>query len=140
MDTILLLSPSMTCTEDSYTWLLNKFGSYSSKSRYISWTLYPASELWIPPSQMDWSAQTLPKIQLFLWKVIDLFLQEKIYSTEVCWPIQRASNVENQNLPYTSYSSVVFLSKSGIWFLVLLRSTLFSYLLLSDPIIFSLKD
>ena len=77
IDEILLLHPSTTGAEDSYAWLLQSSGSYSAKSGYTSLqkdgtiqeinARIPASFNWF---RSVWNTQTLPKVQLFLWKII----------------------------------------------------------------------
>ncbi|XP_056843105.1 uncharacterized protein LOC130495678 [Raphanus sativus] len=62
---------------DSYGWLLNRSGEYSSKSGYLALHLTEtnaAGTAHIPDDfnwyKSVWSPTMLPKIQLFLWKVL----------------------------------------------------------------------
>lgn len=69
VEDILLLRPSTTGAEDSYSWLLDQTGKYTSKSGYLSQRLHttaraanstiPANFNW---NKMIWKAPVLPKI------------------------------------------------------------------------------
>lgn len=77
VEEILLIKPSSSNAADSYKWLLNRSGEYSSKSGYLALHLtetnaagtahFPDDFNWY---KSVWSPTILPKIQLFLWKVL----------------------------------------------------------------------
>lgn len=77
VEEILLLQPSMMGAEDKYAWLLNSSGEYSSKSGYLALQLKDATPTRANSLPDDfswyksvWNPPLLPKIQLFLWKVL----------------------------------------------------------------------
>lgn len=77
VEDILLLKPSITGAEDSYAWLKNASGDYTAKSGYnslhkndptnISINATPATFNWY---KSIWNVKALPKIQIFLWKIL----------------------------------------------------------------------
>lgn len=77
IDEILLIHPSSTGAEDAYAWLLNPTGDYSSKSGYLALHLNDSTTTRnsnIPDDfnwfKSVWGSAMMPKIQLFLWKVL----------------------------------------------------------------------
>ncbi|KAL0670725.1 hypothetical protein Bca4012_033429 [Brassica carinata] len=77
IEDILHLQPNITGAEDGYAWLLNPSGAYTSKSGYLVLQLEnaaPQRTKNIPDDfnwfKSVWNTETLPKIQPFLWKVL----------------------------------------------------------------------
>ncbi|KAG2265310.1 hypothetical protein Bca52824_072389 [Brassica carinata] len=69
---ILRIKPSVTRVTDSYMWLASKSGTYSAKSGYYAAT---TMETEAPIENQRtfktiWNRKTSPKLQLFLWKVV----------------------------------------------------------------------
>ena len=97
VEEIILLRPSTIGAEDSYSRLLDKSGTYTSKSGYLSQRLHttalpanytvPTNFNW---NKMIWKAQLLQKIQLFLWKV----MQNAVPTSE---NLQKKGLLENTN-------------------------------------------
>ncbi|KAF3523480.1 hypothetical protein F2Q69_00049139 [Brassica cretica] len=89
MEDILHLQPSITGAEDGYAWLLTPSGDYTSKSGYLALQLENAA----PPQRTQnipddfnwfkslWNTETLPKIQLFLWKVLQNAIPSELQSS-----------------------------------------------------------
>lgn len=98
MEEVLFLHPSTTGAEDGYAWLLNPSGEYSSKSGYLALHLEATSisrTLNIPYDfnwfKSVWNTHLLPKIQLFLWKVLqnaiptgDDLQRREVLSNTIC--------------------------------------------------------
>lgn len=69
---ILRIKPSITGATDSYMWLASKSGTYSAKSGYYAAT---TTEAEAPVENQRtfkaiWKRKTSPKLQLFIWKVV----------------------------------------------------------------------